>query len=238
MKWRMEEQYADANLGVVLYEQRRFAEATGQFAQALRTIDALATADPRNSDYQKSVAELLAWLADAQMSEGQLAQATQTRERHVALAPASVGVERRRRRVSAEADPGPSRAWHPLRLSREQCGGACPAASGDRRSRHAHRASSPTIASRRNMARKRGSATPKSCSRLAAAAKLQPKRARLARPSSNCSAVIRPCNAGGWREPRLPDDAGSAGAAVGRRPWAARSYRGTGGGQRERGQGQ
>ena len=85
MKWRMEEQYADANLGVVLYEQRRFAEATGQFTQALRTIDALATADPRNSDYPKSVAESLAWLADAQMSEGDLARATQTRERHVDL---------------------------------------------------------------------------------------------------------------------------------------------------------
>ena len=78
-------QYADANLGVVLYGQRRFTEAASQFAQALRTIDALATADPRNGDYQKSVAELLAWLADAQMSEGQLAQATQTRERQVAL---------------------------------------------------------------------------------------------------------------------------------------------------------
>jgi tetratricopeptide (TPR) repeat protein len=85
MKWRMEEQYADANLGVVLYEQRRFAEASAQFAQALRTIEALASADPANGDYPKSLAESLAWLADAQMSEGQLAQATQTRERHVAL---------------------------------------------------------------------------------------------------------------------------------------------------------
>jgi tetratricopeptide (TPR) repeat protein len=85
MNWRMEEQYADANLGVVLYGQRRFNEAANQFAQALRTIDALATAEPGNGDYQKSVAESLAWLADAQMSEGQLGQATQTRQRHVAL---------------------------------------------------------------------------------------------------------------------------------------------------------
>ena len=85
MKWRMEEQYADANLGVVLYEQRRFAEATGQFTQALRTIDALVTADPRNKEYPKSLAESLAWLADAQMSVGQLPQATETRQRHIAL---------------------------------------------------------------------------------------------------------------------------------------------------------
>ena len=85
MKWRMEEQYADANLGVVFYEQRRFPEAAAQFGQALKTIDALATADPRNGDYQKSVAESLAWLADAQVAEGRLDQATQTRERHVTL---------------------------------------------------------------------------------------------------------------------------------------------------------
>jgi tetratricopeptide (TPR) repeat protein len=85
MKWRMEEQYADANLGVVLYEQRRFAEAASQFAQALHTIEALATADPRNADYRASLAESLAWLADAQMSEGQIDAATQTRQRHVAL---------------------------------------------------------------------------------------------------------------------------------------------------------
>jgi tetratricopeptide (TPR) repeat protein len=106
MKWRMEEQYADANLGVVLYEQRRFAEATGQFTQALRTIDALATADPRNTDYPKSVAESLAWLADAQMSGGDLGRATQTRERHVALlkrllASSSEDVEYRQKLVQA-----------------------------------------------------------------------------------------------------------------------------------------
>jgi tetratricopeptide (TPR) repeat protein len=85
MKWRMEEQYADANLGVVLYEQRRFAEAASQFAQALRTIEALATADPRNADYRTQLAESLAWLADAQMSEGQIDAATRTRQRHVAM---------------------------------------------------------------------------------------------------------------------------------------------------------
>jgi len=85
MRWRMEEQYADANLGVVFSDQRRFPEAAAQFEQALKTIDALATADPQNGDYQKSLAESLAWLADAQVAEGRLEQATQTRERHVAL---------------------------------------------------------------------------------------------------------------------------------------------------------
>ena len=94
MKWRMEEQYADTNLGVVLYEQRRYAEATGQFTRALRTIDALATADPRNSDYPKSVAKSLAWLADAQnVGKGTSPERLNSRAAR-RLAPASVGVER------------------------------------------------------------------------------------------------------------------------------------------------
>ena len=85
MKWRMEEQYAEADLGAVLYIQRQYSEAAAQFFQALRTIEALSTADPRNSEFQQSLAETLAWLADARMAEGQLTQATELRERQVAL---------------------------------------------------------------------------------------------------------------------------------------------------------
>jgi tetratricopeptide (TPR) repeat protein len=85
MKWRMEEQYADENLGIVLYKQRRFAEAAGQLVQALQTIEALARADPRNAEYQRSVSLTLAWLADARMSEGRLADATALRQRQLAL---------------------------------------------------------------------------------------------------------------------------------------------------------
>ncbi len=68
MKWRMEQQNADANLGVLLFEQRHFNEATAQFARALHSIEALATADPFNGDYQKSLTESQTWLADAAMS--------------------------------------------------------------------------------------------------------------------------------------------------------------------------
>jgi tetratricopeptide (TPR) repeat protein len=85
MKWRMETQYADTNLGVVLFDQRQYAEALAQFAEALRTIEAIATADPRNRAYQQSVAEALAWLGDAQRAVGDFRAATTTRERHVAL---------------------------------------------------------------------------------------------------------------------------------------------------------
>ena len=85
IQWRMEAQYADTNLGTVLYGQRRFSEATTQFQQALKTIDAFTTADPAKLDYQQNLAEGLAWLADSQLSEGRLQDAAATRERHVAL---------------------------------------------------------------------------------------------------------------------------------------------------------
>jgi tetratricopeptide (TPR) repeat protein len=85
MKWRMEVQYADADLGSVLYRQRRFAEAAAQFQEALSTIEAISTADPSNQDYRKSVAESLAWLADARRATGQYDAAIALRQRDVAL---------------------------------------------------------------------------------------------------------------------------------------------------------
>ena len=85
MKWRMEVQNADANLALVLSAQRRFQEAAAQWAQAYKMIDALSTADPSNRDYQQSLAESLAWYADASKDAGDLKRATQLRERNVAL---------------------------------------------------------------------------------------------------------------------------------------------------------
>ena len=85
MRWRVEEQNASAQLGTVFYSQRRFAEASRQFQQSLSTIEALATADPGNGDYQKSRLDTLAWLADAQLAQGELQSAITTRERQIAL---------------------------------------------------------------------------------------------------------------------------------------------------------
>lgn len=85
MKYRMEEQYSQFNLGVVLWDQRRFVEAAGQFGNALRTIEAIATADPTNSDYQQSLAESLAWLGDADRAVGDYRDAIDARVREIAL---------------------------------------------------------------------------------------------------------------------------------------------------------
>ena len=85
LKWRMEEQNAQANLGFVLFGQRKFAEAAQQFARALPMLRAMVATDPRNGDYQKSLNEVLAWLADAKLANGEIAAATRLREEQVAL---------------------------------------------------------------------------------------------------------------------------------------------------------
>ena len=84
-KWKLEVKYADTNLGILLYKQRRYAEASRLFRTALATVESLAAADPRNSDYQKSIPETLAWLGDSQFGEGKLDEAIAKRERQVAL---------------------------------------------------------------------------------------------------------------------------------------------------------
>jgi tetratricopeptide (TPR) repeat protein len=85
LKWRMEAQNAHANLGVMMYNQRRFGEAVTQFEQALRTMRAIAIADSTSREYQKSLAETLAWTADAHTAVGRLDIATAEREQLVAL---------------------------------------------------------------------------------------------------------------------------------------------------------
>lgn len=85
MKYRMEAQYADADLGIVLYDQRRFPESVTQFSDALGTMEAITTADSSNKDYRQSVAESLAWLADAERAVGNYDRAIALRQRNVGL---------------------------------------------------------------------------------------------------------------------------------------------------------
>jgi eukaryotic-like serine/threonine-protein kinase len=85
MKWRMEVANALANLSTVRVAQRQYVEAAALSEQALRTIEALATFDPKNRDYQQSLVEALAWSADAELFAGHINQAFAQRERHVGL---------------------------------------------------------------------------------------------------------------------------------------------------------
>jgi tetratricopeptide (TPR) repeat protein len=110
MKWRMEQEDAEADLGIVLYNQRRFAEAGAQFQQALQTIDALAIADPQNAETQKNLSLMLAWAADTRMSQGMLDEAIALRQRQVALltklAAQSPDVDYKQKLVPAEEGLG------------------------------------------------------------------------------------------------------------------------------------
>lgn len=85
LKFRMEEQYSATNLGAILLKQRRFNEAAAQFDLAFRTIQAIAAVDSDNAQYQLSLAESLAWLADAQFSRGDLRAAIAARTRQIQL---------------------------------------------------------------------------------------------------------------------------------------------------------
>ena len=85
LKYRMEVQYAATNLGFVLLRQRRYEEAIQQLTKALRTIEAVAAIDADNADYQKQLAESLAWLADARLERGDVAAAITGRRRQVDL---------------------------------------------------------------------------------------------------------------------------------------------------------
>ena len=82
-KWQTEVGYADTNLGMTLFAQHRYAEASRQFARGLQTVEALAAADPRSD--RSSVAEALAWLADSLFSENKLNEAIAQRERQMKI---------------------------------------------------------------------------------------------------------------------------------------------------------
>jgi tetratricopeptide (TPR) repeat protein len=85
VRYRMETQYSDAGLGIVYLAKRRFPEASRQFKAAVATIERVAAAEPNNRDYQLNFSKSLAWLADAQWSEGKLDEAIAQREREVDL---------------------------------------------------------------------------------------------------------------------------------------------------------
>jgi tetratricopeptide (TPR) repeat protein len=85
LKWRMEGFYGTEDIGIALYNKRRFAEAARQFQSALGPMQNLASVDPSNQTYQKELSTVLAWLADAQRSLGNLDAAIALRQRQVSL---------------------------------------------------------------------------------------------------------------------------------------------------------
>lgn len=115
LRWRMESLYGVENIGISLYNNRRFAEAAHQFRTALGPMQNLASVVPGNPTYQKELATILAWLADAERSLGKLEAAIDLRQRQVALlnrAAASGGVEFRQELIPAHQGLGILLASH------------------------------------------------------------------------------------------------------------------------------
>ena len=85
LKWRMESLYGVEDVGIALYNKRRFAEAAAQFASALGPMQSLVSIDPGNETYQIEFSKLFAWLADAERSLGNLSNAVDARQKQIAL---------------------------------------------------------------------------------------------------------------------------------------------------------
>jgi tetratricopeptide (TPR) repeat protein len=85
-KYRLEAKYADSNLGTLLIDERRYAEATAAFQNSLAANEALSAGNPNNPEYSKSLIESLAWLSEALEGTGQLEQSISQRERELMLA--------------------------------------------------------------------------------------------------------------------------------------------------------
>ena len=81
LKWRMEVLYARENLGIVLYNQRRFDEASQLFEGSLGPMQALASVDASKIEYQQESSNVLAWLADARKAMGRFDEAIALRQR-------------------------------------------------------------------------------------------------------------------------------------------------------------
>jgi len=111
LKWRMESLYGVEDVGIALYNKRRFAEAATQFASALRPMQSLASIDPGNETYQIEFSKLFAWLADAERSLGNLGGAIDARRKQIALldgaiARGSAGVDFRSELITAREGLG------------------------------------------------------------------------------------------------------------------------------------
>ena len=84
LKYRMEVLYANEDVGISLYNQHRFVEAQRQFEGAAGPMGNLASLYPSNMTYQKEYANLQAWIADTQRSQGNFDAAIAMRRQQIA----------------------------------------------------------------------------------------------------------------------------------------------------------
>ncbi len=84
-EWQMESSYAESNLGVMLNEQERHAEAEPFFARGLKRIEAVAQAEGYDAGRQIEVGETLNWLGQTKSELGKHEEALSLHQREVTL---------------------------------------------------------------------------------------------------------------------------------------------------------
>jgi tetratricopeptide (TPR) repeat protein len=90
LKWRMESLYGREDVGIALFNKRRFAEAASEFASVVGPMERLTSVDPQNETYQTELSKVFAWLADAQRSIGNFDGAIDARRKQIALLNAAI----------------------------------------------------------------------------------------------------------------------------------------------------
>lgn len=84
-EWRVEQESALVNLGVMMHENGRDADAMGHFRQALEISTELAQADPENREKQWSMAQSHAWLSDAMKGTWAFSEAMEERQKELSI---------------------------------------------------------------------------------------------------------------------------------------------------------
>jgi tetratricopeptide (TPR) repeat protein len=112
LRWRMEMAYANENLGITYFDERRFPESSRQFESAEPSMQSAASIDSGNATYQAELANLLGWLAESQRAEGHIQAAIAIRERQIGFldqrlaGPESTNVRLREEQIPAHEGLG------------------------------------------------------------------------------------------------------------------------------------
>jgi tetratricopeptide (TPR) repeat protein len=124
-KYRLEQVYANTNLGTVLMQEHRYREAASTYQSLLGEAEALASAEPGNMVYARQLDQDLAWLADAYEDSGDLDRALVTRRRQLQLLSQLQPIDPRNNQLQRDAMTA-HRAVGRLLASRGDIKGALP----------------------------------------------------------------------------------------------------------------
>ena len=85
LKWQMEVLYAKENVGIILINRRRYAEAARELSETAPVMERLVARFPENDEYLFEMSNILAWLGDARQAEGKYDAALAARDKQIAL---------------------------------------------------------------------------------------------------------------------------------------------------------